>query len=456
MDSETANPNASKASEFSPELLALYYRRLFPYAQMFNWLSYGNAPDDTDPAIERDFFAKREFSFTMEDDVYIRYRSFRDETELKKAIVDTNPFKIDIGAVFTTPPKDKETVNPTQFKPVERELVFDIDLTDYDDIRSCCSGAQYCTKCWPFMNMAMEVMSRVLSEDFGFRHFQWFYSGRRGVHCWVCDTEVRQLPNEGRSAVTSYMDLVEGSTDTTARPVQLSQPIHPSIRKSYELLEPWFERYIIGEDGQGLLAEADKMLTVLEMAPSDASDVKKRVRREWENATSPQERWVIFKRLTTPSTPGRMAPGDLMASLEVWRMEVVLKHTYPRIDANVSKTMNHLLKSPFCVHPKTGNVCVPISSSSPFESFDPFNVPTLSSLCAEIDRSGAASQQQQQQREEEEGGKMEEEGASQTIETSLDQYVRNFEREFLNPLGQSLRREFRARREEIAGTMVDF
>ncbi len=43
------------------------------------------------------------------------------------------------------------------FAPVERELVFDIDLTDYDDVRTCGKEGHICGACWPLMAVAVEV-----------------------------------------------------------------------------------------------------------------------------------------------------------------------------------------------------------------------------------------------------------------------------------------------------------
>ncbi|KAJ2029150.1 hypothetical protein GGI13_007178, partial [Coemansia sp. RSA 455] len=57
---------------------------------------------------------------------------------------------------------------------------------------------------------------------------------------------------------------------------------------------------------------------------------------------------------------------------------------------NVTTHVNHLLKSPFCIHPKTGRVCTPIAADQ-FDSFDPFAVPTLAQLLREVNEAPSQS-----------------------------------------------------------------
>ena len=84
----------------------------------------------------------------------------------------------------------------SQFTPVEKELVFDVDMTghtiitqlvlttscsvstsllihralvmlccaDYDDVRRCCSSAQICERCWPLMAAAQKVVDHILKS----------------------------------------------------------------------------------------------------------------------------------------------------------------------------------------------------------------------------------------------------------------------------------------------------
>ncbi len=76
----------------------------------------------------------------------------------------------------------------------------------------------------------------------------------------------------------------------------------------------------------------------------------------------------------------------LMSSKSLYRAveDIVLQYTYPRMDSEVSKHRNHLLKSPFCVHPGTGRVCVPVDPAR-VEEFDPAHVPTVDQLLKELD-----------------------------------------------------------------------
>jgi DNA primase small subunit len=66
----------------------------------------------------------------------------------------------------------------------------------------------------------------------------------------------------------------------------------------------------------------------------------------------------------------------------------MFEYCYPRLDANVTKGMNHLLKSPFSIHPKTGRVSIPIDSNL-LGYFDPCkedSVPKLKDLCQQVEQ----------------------------------------------------------------------
>ncbi|GBF94545.1 DNA primase small subunit, partial [Raphidocelis subcapitata] len=179
---------AAAAKEAAPkctrEQMQSYYSRLFPAQQMFKWLAYGN--DSSVPGADPTFTQRRELCFTLEGDIFARYQSFATSQSFASALATKVPTKIDIGPVYTVDPRQRAKY-AKDFRPVQRELVFDVDLTDYDDVRTCGSGGHICGRCWPLMAAAVVVVDEALRRDFGFRHVCWVYSGRRGVHCWVAD-----------------------------------------------------------------------------------------------------------------------------------------------------------------------------------------------------------------------------------------------------------------------------
>jgi DNA primase small subunit len=47
----------------------------------------------------------------------------------------------------------------------------------------------------------MVVLTDILVEDFDFENVLWVFSGRRGLHAWICDESAREMTNEMRSSV---------------------------------------------------------------------------------------------------------------------------------------------------------------------------------------------------------------------------------------------------------------
>ena len=131
MDLDQPGAGWASGPQFDPDLLRLYYARLFPYDQWCKWMAYNSDEPGTGSQL-----ARRELSLTLADDVYIRYQCFTNAKEMKTLMTKRQPHKIDIGAVFNCVPRDHLSVK--NFRPESRELVFDIDLSDYDDVRTCC------------------------------------------------------------------------------------------------------------------------------------------------------------------------------------------------------------------------------------------------------------------------------------------------------------------------------
>ncbi|KAJ5538436.1 DNA primase small subunit [Penicillium pulvis] len=351
------------------DVMLAFYQRLFPFRYLFQWLNHGIVPTRE--------FGNREFALTLQNDAYLRYQSYPTADLFRKDILKMNPSRFEIGPVYSTNPRDRKTLRGGQMKPVSKELVFDIDMTDYDDIRTCCSGASICAKCWAFVTMAIKVIDAALREDFGFEHILWVYSGRRGAHAWVCDPRARNMPDDRRRAIAGYLEIVKGGS-SSGKKVNLKRPLHPHITRSLDILKNHFgQTTLIDQDTFTSSEQAEKLLNLLpDKSLNDA------LRRKWSSSPDrpSTSKWADIDALAKTGKSSTLNTSTLRDA----KQDIVLEYTYPRLDAEVSKKMIHLLKSPFVIHPGTGRICVPIDPKKADE-FDPLSVPTVLGLLGEID-----------------------------------------------------------------------
>ena len=70
-----------------------YYRKLFPFKQLFLWINQDHLPNRQ--------WTHREFAFTLQNEAYLRYNSFSNADDLKKEVCRLIPARFEIGPVYS-------------------------------------------------------------------------------------------------------------------------------------------------------------------------------------------------------------------------------------------------------------------------------------------------------------------------------------------------------------------
>lgn len=360
--------------------MAFYYERFLPFRYVFQWLNHSPKPTKD--------FTMREFAYEHRSGAYQRYNSFASLEEFKKSVVTANPMRFEIGPVYSVNPKERKVLSKNAMRPLSKELVFDIDLTDYDGIRTCCSGTKICEKCWKFIQVAAKIIDRSLKEDFGFKHLIWVFSGRRGAHCWISDSRARNLDEVTRRSIVEYLDVLGSKQAKMGKQsLNLKRPFHPHIERSFEILKGSFIEIVLNDQDPWNDNE-EQINEMLSFLPD--KDLQQELQKKWKNSSSnSKQKWEDIGTVAEKIIKNQ---ARLNAVNEA-KKDIIFYYLYPRLDVEVSRQLIHLLKSPFCIHPSTGNICVPFDLDHNLSDnrdddtygFNPMHAPNLITIQNELE-----------------------------------------------------------------------
>jgi DNA primase small subunit len=274
---------------------------------------------------------------------FVRWKPCATADELRKMVSQSDCGKLNIGAMYKQDPGNRHREREPMV-PLRREFVIDIDLDDYGGIGKDDLAA--CDRNWPLVAVGLEVVRQVLKTGFGFEHALPVYSGRRGGHLWVCDERACCMDDAARGALTQFLSPSEGKGQKWW--VELVR--HPNFKDiSANLMVPFFRTVGIEPIRGGGLGFFEMPFQRKNFLESIHASVLSRLESQVCAADTPAQALNLIE--------AHCNDGD-------WKWEkyqhAIWNLIGPRIDANVSKHMNHTLKAPYSVHPKTGRVSVPI------------------------------------------------------------------------------------------------
>lgn len=305
-----------------------YYSEYFEVESIWNVIKASN-------------FQSREFGFNRLDIGFTRNKSFEQISHLKEYLSTFPIAGSYIGSLYEDRllPKTRhaEAITIHNSKWLGRELIFDLDLDEYDKVRDCkCKGRMSCEICWHLMQDASIIIDETLKDDFGFKERIWLYTGGRGYHCWVLDADTVDLSGEQRSAIIGYMQLIH---------------------------DPKGQQKI---DDLGNHAAILKERIYSKLAKKFITEATSKILREEIGFSYPQLKRAREK--ITKVNYLQSVDGIIPKEMEKVFLTNLIKYRYPRIDHKVTIDTRRLIRMPNSVHTGANNICRYLDDPG---SFDP-------------------------------------------------------------------------------------
>lgn len=234
-----------------------------------------------------------------------RFQHYADGDEMRREFERNAVARVDLGAAYNIAPDAMRRL-ALPGSVAARALVFDVDIDAYDVAhaaagagalaRRCCSGAALCARCWPLLACAAELLDAVLRRHLALARILYVFSGRRGVHVWVCDAAAQTLGEGARAIALRIVAALGARLALDGAPAPRDAALHAIMARHYDAYAA---------------AQSD----------ADAMDTSARA-----------------------STSAAHIAATML----------------PRLDGGVTTQAAHMLRAPFAAHPANGGVALPM------------------------------------------------------------------------------------------------
>ena len=344
-----------------------FYRNHFPYEAIGALLKRNG------PLTHREFAAESELDggspvwrrylhcVTRSKDTAISIHAL----EIKQAVTQfkgrVNDLRvIHIGGVYpNTPAKNVSAIG--------RELVIDIDATDYEHLHLLKSDLAACDASWPLVAFGLQIAESLLCDEFAYSEFLRVYSGGRGAHLYVLDEHAFRLNQEARSAIAANINLTMDKNGAAVDSILALATTHDLLDNCWS----FFKKECLKSKEDGGLGFFDEDDDVEAFFGRTGCQHHGRMRELAKMACLSSRHGLARFEFLADAVHNEFAPTDWLKALT----KAMLAMVWPRLDIKVSEGIGHVLKAPFSIHARTGRVAIPLFQNP--SNFDPAKMSIL-------------------------------------------------------------------------------